>query len=65
MSQAKSAAPYVVGAAKLSLKTLQSLSDAIPWIKSAIGFAIQVIETAEVSRRRFIICYENGAQGAR
>jgi hypothetical protein len=55
--QAKAVAPYILGATKLSLKTLESLSNVIPipWVKSAIGAAAQVIETAEVSRRRFII----------
>jgi hypothetical protein len=55
--QAKAVAPYVLGATKLSLKTLQSLSNLIPipWVKSAIAAAAQVIETAEVSRRFIIL----------
>jgi hypothetical protein len=61
-SQAKSATPYVLGTAKLSLKILKSLSSAIPvpWVNTAVSAATQVIEIAEVGCLCFIYSMLSG-----
>jgi hypothetical protein len=66
-SSAKSAAPYVLGATKLSVDTLRSLCYGIPvpWINLVVGAAASVIETAGVSCQRFIIYHGISAQSAR